>query len=70
MVRKRLLSAFLAAVLLGLADRRLPVVRSSERRVTSPDVAEYDPARQMDGNSAFALDLYQVLREEEGNLFC
>ena len=35
----------------------------------SPDVREADLAALVDGNSAFAFDLYQVLREEDDNLF-
>lgn len=45
------------------------VLRSEKGRVTSPDVPEVDLALLVDGNSAFAFDLYQALRDEEGNLF-
>ena len=69
MVRKTLLSAFLALVLLGLVACGPPLVRSARARVTAPDVAASDLARQVAGNSAFAFDLYRALREEEGNLF-
>jgi serpin B len=37
--------------------------------VTSPDVSEADLATLVNGNSAFAFDLYQALRGAEGNLF-
>jgi serpin B len=43
------------------------IARSAKQRVTSPDVAISDLADLMDGNSAFAFDLYQVLREDEEN---
>ena len=45
------------------------VVRSGKQRVASPDVAEADLAELVAGNSAFAFDLYQAIREENGNLF-
>jgi serpin B len=37
--------------------------------VTSPKASEADLADLANGNSAFAFDLYQALREENGNLF-
>ena len=43
----------------------LPAVK----RVTSPNVRESDLQTLVGSNSAFAFDLYQALREEEGNLF-
>ncbi len=45
------------------------IAKSGKERVTSPDVAETELAGLVAGNSMFALDLYQVLREEGGNLF-
>jgi serpin B len=45
------------------------IVRSDKQRVTSPDVSEADLALLVDGNSAFAFDMYQAFREEDGNLF-
>jgi len=45
------------------------VIRSEKQRLTSPDVNEADLADLVDGNNAFAFDLYQVLREEDDNLF-
>ena len=63
------MSALLAGALLSAVACAPPVLRSTEERVTSPDVAEFDLARQVAGNSAFAFDLYRALREEEGNLF-
>jgi serpin B len=43
--------------------------RSAKQRETSPDVAGQDLVGLVDGNSAFAFDLYQILREEPGNVF-
>ena len=45
------------------------ILRSEKERVTSPNVDEADLATLVEGNSAFALDLYQALRETDGNLF-
>ncbi|RLC69909.1 MAG: serpin family protein [Chloroflexi bacterium] len=47
------------------------VAHSAKQRVAAPDVVAPDLADMVDGNSAFAFDLYQVLREgeENGNLF-
>jgi len=59
--------------MLGLAACAQPVagevVQSEKQRVTSPDVSEADLATLVDGNSTFAFDLYQALREADGNLF-
>jgi serpin B len=43
--------------------------KSDLDRDTSPRVESSDLEKLIDGNSAFAFDLYQALREEEGNLF-
>ena len=44
--------------------------KSDLERVSSPDVENADLEKLVDGNSAFAFDLYQAFREEEdGNLF-
>jgi serpin B len=45
------------------------LLMSDKPRETSPDVSEADLALLIEGNSAFAFDLYQAFREEEGNLF-
>ena len=44
------------------------IAKSSLQRVTSPDVAPDDLHALTDENNAFALDLYQSLRAEDGNL--
>jgi serpin B len=45
------------------------VLESDKERITSPDVNLSDEALLVEGNSAFAFELYQALREEGGNLF-
>jgi len=45
------------------------VIQSDKPRVTSPQVSETDLAPLVGGNSTFAFDLYQALREEADNLF-
>jgi len=45
------------------------MIQSDKQRVTSPDVNEADRRTLADRNSTFAFDLYQALREEDGNLF-
>jgi len=44
--------------------------QSDKQRITSPNVPAPDQVELVGGNSAFAFDLYRLLREEkEGNLF-
>ncbi|MCP4541234.1 MAG: serpin family protein [Chloroflexi bacterium] len=50
-------------------DTSSTVVQSDEQRVTSLDSVPTNLADLVDGNSAFAFDLYQILREKDGNLF-
>ena len=45
------------------------VLESGKERITSPDVGTSEQASLVEGNSAFAFDLYQALKEEDGNLF-
>jgi len=45
------------------------VLESDKERITSPDVSPSEQALLVEGNSAFALKLYQALKGEEGNLF-
>jgi len=45
------------------------VLKSDKERITSPDVSTSEQALLVEGNSAFAFELYQELKEEEGNLF-
>jgi serpin B len=45
------------------------VLKSDKYRITSPNVNADDQAMLVEGNSAFAFELYQALKGEEGNLF-
>lgn len=44
-------------------------MKSDKPRDSSPTVDEADVTAIVEGNSAFAFDLYQVLRQTDGNLF-
>jgi len=72
-VKKLFLCLIVVALMLGLAACAQPVtgviIQSDKQRETSPNVNEADLATVVDGNSAFGFDLYQALREEDGNLF-
>jgi len=72
-VKKLLLCLIVVALTLGLAACAQPVagvvIQSDKQREASPYVNEADVATLVDGSSTFALDLYQALREEDGNLF-
>lgn len=50
-------------------EERFGVVRAEEERVSEPQVGEDDLAALIEGNNAFALDLYRFVAEEEGNIF-
>ncbi|MCJ7708361.1 MAG: hypothetical protein MUO38_12180, partial [Anaerolineales bacterium] len=45
------------------------VAQSALPRETSPSIPEGDLPAQVEGDNGFGLALYQVLRQEEGNLF-
>ncbi len=45
------------------------VLKSDKERITSPDVSLSEQALLVEGNSAFAFELYQALKGKEGNLF-
>lgn len=62
-------SSFLTACWLFPPDAGGEVVRSSKPRDENPQVAETELAELVEGNNEFALDLFRVLRTEEGNLF-
>jgi serpin B len=44
-------------------------LESDRDRITSPDVSSSEQASLIEGNSAFAFELYQALKEQDGNLF-
>ncbi len=63
-----------ALLLASLAACSVPIasadyVQSDKPRITSPTVENSDLSTLVDGNTAFALDLYQQLQKEEGNIF-
>jgi len=72
-MKKVFISALMVVVLLGLVACAQPaageMIQSDKPRETSPDVDEADLVILVDGNSAFAFDLYQVLKEGDDNLF-
>jgi len=77
-MRNVLHSAFMVVVLVALVgcggipemqQAQGENVRSNKPRASAPEVAAPDLAEQVGGNSAFAFDLYQALREKDGNLF-
>ena len=70
-MKKGFLCVLMVALMLGLAacTQAGGVLQSEKQRVTSPDVNEADLTTLVDGNSAFAFNLYQALREADGNLF-
>jgi len=45
------------------------LVKSDKERITSPDVSTSEQALLVEGNSAFAFELYQALKGKDGNLF-
>ncbi len=45
------------------------IVKSAKQRVTAPDVSEADLTIMVGGNSAFAFDLYQALKQADENIF-
>jgi serpin B len=75
-MNKRLIAILIIALLLSvIASIQLSqpaageVLESDKERITSPDVSTSEQSLLVEGNSAFAFELYQALREEEGNLF-
>ena len=67
------LSLLMVVMLLGVAacsqQVSADVLKSDKPRVTSPAVNQTDMTTLVAGNSAFALDLYQALKDTGGNLF-
>ena len=69
-MKKFLLVMFVGVILSGLMGcGKSPVVQSEKDRITSPDVNKTDLEALADGNNTFAFDLYQALKETNGNLF-
>ena len=72
-MKKALISVLIILLLLPLiaCDQAAggELLTSDKERITSPDVNPSEQALLVEGNSAFAFELYQALREQEGNLF-
>ena len=76
-MNRRLLAVLVIAVLMLPMAASIQVARpaaaglleSDKERVTSPDPASNEQASLVEGNSAFAFDLYQALKVKDGNLF-
>jgi serpin B len=71
---KKMIAYLLALCLIGsLVGCAQPVagkeLKSDKERVGSPDVSQIDIESLVDGNTAFALDLYKQLLDYNGNLF-
>jgi len=74
-MKKVLLCLMVIPLVMGLAGCAQPatageVLKSDKPRVSAPLVAGTDLATLVEGNSAFAFNLYRALGEEDGNLFC
>ncbi|HUV43237.1 MAG TPA: serpin family protein [Dehalococcoidales bacterium] len=72
-MKKLLLCAVITVMLLSLMACGQPqlteLLQSDKQRVASPDVGESELISLINGNSAFAFDLYQELGKREGNIF-
>jgi serpin B len=72
-MKQTLISLLIILLVLPLVACTQPaeagVVKSDRPRITSPDVSPAEDSLLVEGNSAFAFDLYQALREKDGNLF-
>ena len=70
---KKVLLILMAFVMMGLSAcsqaAAAEILQSEKSRKTEPRVSQDDLATLVDGNSEFAFDLYQVLKEENSNLF-
>ena len=74
-MNRRSVALLVALLLLPLITCTQPapgpgeLLKSDRERITSPDVNATEQALLVEGNTAFAFDLYQALREQDGNLF-
>ena len=63
------LMLILSALILSGCGNGPEIVQSAKQRATAPDMVAPDLADLVNGNSEFAFDLYQILREGNDNLF-
>ena len=72
-MKKALISVLIVSLVLPLIACNQSIgaelVMSDKPRETAPNVSEADLALLIQGNSAFAFELYQALRGEDSNLF-
>ena len=72
-MKKVILTALSALLLLCAMSCSQPVygqeLRSDKERDDNPAVSSAELAELVEGNTEFALNLYQQLREEDGNIF-
>jgi serine protease inhibitor len=72
-VNKKLIAVLVIVLLLPLIACNqaavVGVLKSDKERITSPDAGLSEQALLVEGNSAFAFELYQALKGEEVNLF-
>jgi serpin B len=72
-LKKAIFIILSAVLLLGAVSCSQPVygqeLRSDKQRDDNPAVSAAELAALVEGNSEFALDLYQQLKEEDGNIF-
>jgi serpin B len=72
-MKKTIILALIAIMVSGLAACTQTaagnVLQSDKPRITSPATNEADLTTLVEGNAEFAFDLYQVLRDNKGNLF-
>ncbi|MFC1943896.1 serpin family protein [Chloroflexota bacterium] len=64
-----ILATVLSSMGCGDGGGGVALAMSDKQRITSPHVASGDLSELVSGNTAFAFDLYQSLRSDEGNLF-
>ncbi|MFC1977922.1 serpin family protein [Chloroflexota bacterium] len=70
---KKAMTILVAIIILGLTACTQPasvgILQSEKPRVTDPQVNQGDLATLVNGNSEFAFNLYQTLKDTDGNLF-
>jgi serpin B len=74
-MNSRLITVLVIVLLLAVASIQMAqpaageVLKSDQERMTSPEANPSDQALLIEGNGAFAFELYQALKGEQGNLF-